>query len=75
MSIKTKCNLRLALCILALFAMCIYAKYQKSKVKYVNIECPMCESVEVLDFGTNYNGEQKCHCADCGVNFTITENN
>jgi len=47
----------------------------KSHVKYVDMECPVCYGVEVLDFGFNDNGEQRCHCADCGTDFTFTENN
>lgn len=45
----------------------------KSRVKYVDTECPVCYGCEILDFGYNDIGEQKCHCADCGIEFTIYE--
>lgn len=46
---------------------------KQQKVNYVNNECPTCGSVEVLDFGTNRDGEQRAHCYDCGQNFTIKD--
>ena len=44
---------------------------QKSEVKYVDFDCPYCESTEVLDFGTDEEGNQNCHCADCNKEFSI----
>lgn len=51
----------------------IYVNNQKSQIDYVDMPCPNCEGVEVLNFGYNDNGEQKCHCADCGLDFSIID--
>lgn len=61
--------LKLGLMILVLVAMVIYCNKQKSKVKYVNETCPVCFCDEILDFGQNEYG-QRCHCCDCGCEFT-----
>lgn len=53
----------------------IILNYQKSKIDYVDTYCPECGCTEVIDYGTDNYGNQKCHCFDCELNFTIIEKN
>lgn len=70
--IKSDMSRLVLLAILIVFSI-IWCNRLKSQVAYVDIDCPMCGSDEVLDFGTDMNGWQKCHCADCKTEFTIEE--
>lgn len=49
----------------------VYVGHLKSEINYADIDCPICGGDEVLDFGTDDSGAQKCHCADCGVEFIM----
>ncbi len=51
----------------------IWIKSEKAKVAYADIDCPVCGSTEVLDFGTTTERGQHCHCYDCGQEFYILE--
>lgn len=42
-----------------------------SAVRYVDTPCPACQSSEVLDYGTDTHGNQRAHCYDCSLNFTV----
>ncbi|MBQ7472623.1 MAG: hypothetical protein IJS97_09445 [Prevotella sp.] len=51
----------------------IYIGHLRSQVKYAGFPCPVCGSSEVLDFGTNDQGDQRAQCFDCKTDFTISE--
>jgi transposase-like protein len=53
----------------------VYVNSLKSEISYVDMPCPNCGSTEVLDFGHNDEGDQKCHCSDCGLEFSILNEN
>ena len=53
---------------------CIWVSSIKAKVAYAETDCPTCGSSEVLDFGYNEEGDQHCHCYDCGQEFYILNN-
>lgn len=66
---------KVIVCIIMLIGAFVILITQKAKVKYVDTYCPTCESTEILDYGQDCNGDQKCYCWDCGQNFTIMSNN
>lgn len=49
----------------------IWIKHLRQQVDYVDMDCPVCGSSKVLDFGTNEHGN-RCHCYDCKTEFYIT---
>lgn len=44
----------------------------RSKIKYLEQQCPRCDSYEVLDFGYDERmGGHQGHCPDCGCDFYV----
>jgi len=68
-----KQSILLAVMLAKLILLAGWAHSLKAQVAYADIDCPVCGSDEVLDFGESELG-QKCHCYDCKTEFYITEN-
>lgn len=49
----------------------LYIGHLRSQVGYVDEDCPFCGSCEVLDFGTDNDGNQRAYCFDCSTEFAI----
>lgn len=49
----------------------LYVSHLHSQVKYVDEDCPFCGSCEVLDFGTDNDGNQLANCYDCSARYII----
>ena len=57
-----------------IFGLCIYTNHLRSKVDYLDCNCPVCGSEEVGDFGEdslNTSLGTKGHCFDCGMEFYV----
>ena len=55
-------------------ALCIYTNLLRSKIGYLDCNCPVCSSEEVGDFGEeslNQSLGTKGHCFDCGTEFYV----
>ena len=48
-----------------------YVGHLRLQIKYVNEECHFCGSCEVLDFGTDNDGNQLANCYDCRARYII----
>lgn len=49
----------------------IWISHLKAQIDYADMECPVCRSSEVLDFGESEHGD-RCYCYDCETEFYIT---
>ena len=49
----------------------IWTSHLKAQIDYADMECPVCGSSEVLDFGESEHGD-RCYCYDCETEFYIT---
>lgn len=59
----------LAVLVAAIIAGCMYLEELRAKVNYVDTPCPMCGSRQILDYGTDIDGNQLAHCYDCRKEF------
>ena len=60
--------------VLLIVTFCIYTNHLRSKVDYLDCNCPVCSSEEVGDFGEdslNTSLGTKGHCFDCGMEFYV----
>lgn len=49
----------------------LFVGHLRSQVKYVGEDCPFCGSCEVLDFGTDNDGNKLANCYDCSTRYII----
>ena len=49
----------------------VFALSMRDEVDYVGIPCPYCGSPEVLDYGTDHQGNQHAQCYICKSQFFI----
>ena len=60
--------------LLVIIALLIYANHLRSQIDYLDIECPVCGSAEVGNFGEDPLKPSlgtKGHCFDCGTEFYV----
>ena len=60
--------------LLVIISLLIYASHLRSQIDYLDIECPVCGSCEVGNFGEdpiNVSLGTKGHCFDCGTEFYV----
>ena len=60
--------------VLLIIGLAIYKNHLRSKIGYLDINCPVCGSEEVGDFGEdplNPSLGTKGHCFDCGTEFYV----
>ena len=63
---KSDC-LKLGFIILVVIVAAVHINHLRSNIGYVDFDCPVCGSDEVLDLGEDIDGMTKSKCADCGV--------
>ena len=59
--------------VLALLVALLINIFYKNRIKYVDAQCPVCESSEVLDLGRDLEGNQQARCFECRAAFTILD--
>lgn len=60
--------------VLLIATFCIYTNHLRSKVDYLDCNCPVCGSEEVGDFGEGHLNQSlgtKGHCFDCEAEFYV----
>ena len=60
--------------VLLIVAFAIYTNHLRSKIDYLDCNCPVCGSEEVGDFGEDHLNQSlgtKGHCFDCGTEFYV----
>ena len=60
--------------VLLIISLAIYTNHLRSKIGYLDCNCPVCSSEEVGNFGEeplNQSLGTKGHCFDCGAEFYV----
>ena len=60
--------------VLLIASLTIYTHHLRSKIDYLDCNCPVCGSEEVVDFGEDHLNQSlgtKGHCFDCGTEFYV----
>ena len=59
-------------CVCAFIIGMFYVRDLKTNINYADFPCPICDSLEVLNFGENdMKNEIHMHCPDCDYDFYI----